>query len=92
MTVEEKELQLATHLAKVHRGANWFYWIIGLSLVNPALAFANSNTHFLIGLSMSKSIVSLLPTKGLKGAFSAVARSQAISSKTAMKLTSINER
>lgn len=53
MTQQEREMGLATALEPIHRSANWFYWIIGLSLVNLALAVAESDSHFLIGLAMS---------------------------------------
>ncbi len=34
-------------------GANWFYWIGGLSLVNTAMAHGGSDRHFIIGLSVT---------------------------------------
>lgn len=34
-------------------GANWFYWIAGLSLVNTAIAHSGGDRHFIIGLSVT---------------------------------------
>jgi hypothetical protein len=54
MTEEQREIEMSTALESIHKGANWFYWIVGLSLVNLVLAFAKSDTHFIIGLAMSE--------------------------------------
>ena len=35
--------EIEEHLAGVHRGANWFYWIAGLSLVNSIIAVSGGN-------------------------------------------------
>lgn len=37
-------------------GANWLYWIVGLTLLNMILVRANSNTTFLIGLGLPQVI------------------------------------
>ena len=34
-------------------GANWFFWIAGLSLVNTAMAHGGADRHFIIGLSVT---------------------------------------
>ena len=34
-------------------GANWFYWIAGLSLVNTAIAHSGGDRHFIVGLSVT---------------------------------------
>lgn len=34
-------------------GANWFFWIAGLSLVNTAMAHGGGDRHFIIGLSVT---------------------------------------
>ena len=34
-------------------GANWFYWIAALSLVNTAMAHGGADRHFIIGLSVT---------------------------------------
>jgi hypothetical protein len=35
------------------RGANWFYWVAALSLVNTALMHLGANIHFVVGLGVS---------------------------------------
>jgi hypothetical protein len=34
-------------------GANWFFWIAGLSLVNTAMAHGGGDRHFIIGLAIT---------------------------------------
>lgn len=34
-------------------GANWFFWIAGLSLVNAALSLGGSQTRFIVGLGIT---------------------------------------
>lgn len=34
-------------------GANWFFWIAGLSLVNSVILLSGSDTHFVIGLGVT---------------------------------------
>ncbi|MBC7820905.1 MAG: hypothetical protein IAG10_28815 [Planctomycetaceae bacterium] len=34
-------------------GANWFFWIAALSLVNTAMAHGGADRHFIIGLSIT---------------------------------------
>lgn len=36
------------------RGANWFYWIAGLSVVNSLIVLNGSNTHFVVGLGITE--------------------------------------
>jgi hypothetical protein len=52
--------------AQSRRGALWFYWIAGLSLVNSVVAFAGLNWRFIIGLGMSQ-IVDTLATRSGRG-------------------------
>lgn len=40
--------------AHARRGANWFYWIAGLSMVNSIAFLAGANFHFLAGLGVSE--------------------------------------
>ena len=35
------------------RGANWFFWVGGLSLVNSAIILSGGNTFFVIGLGVT---------------------------------------
>ena len=46
----------------VHSGANWFYWIAGLSLLNSILFFAHSQWGFFVGLG-STDIINWLMSK-----------------------------
>lgn len=34
-------------------GANWFYWIAGLSLVNTAMTHGGADRHFIVGLGVT---------------------------------------
>lgn len=34
-------------------GANWYFWVAGLSLVNSAIMLSGGNTHFVIGLGIT---------------------------------------
>ena len=43
---------LAAEVA-VKRGANWFYWIAGLSLVNTIGTITGGNFHFFLGLGIT---------------------------------------
>src|SRR3984893_6968137 len=52
--------------AQSRRGALWFYWIAGLSLVNSVVAFAGLNWRFIIGFGMSQ-IVDTLATRSDRG-------------------------
>ena len=36
------------------RGAKWFYWIAGLSVVNSLIMLNGSNTHFVVGLGVTE--------------------------------------
>ena len=42
--------------AQVKSGANWFYWIAGLSLVNSISAFTGSDWRFILGLGVTQII------------------------------------
>ncbi len=37
-------------------GANWFFWIAGLSVINSLAFLSGSNWHFIIGLSITQFI------------------------------------
>ena len=60
-STEQQQLE-----AQSRRGAFWFYWIAGLSLVNSALAFAGQDWRFIIGLGMSQ-IIDTLATRAGRG-------------------------
>jgi hypothetical protein len=44
---------------RAKRGANWFYWIAGLSVVNSVLFTAGANVHFLAGLGITEIVDAL---------------------------------
>jgi len=41
-------------MAAVRRGAHWFYWIAGLSVVNTIAALSGGNFHFVLGLGITE--------------------------------------
>jgi len=41
-------------IVRAKRGANWFYWIAGLSVVNTVIFVAGGNVHFLAGLGITE--------------------------------------
>jgi hypothetical protein len=45
-------------------GANWFYWIAGLSIINTALVMTESNVNFIIGLGITQVIDALMKQIG----------------------------
>jgi CubicO group peptidase (beta-lactamase class C family) len=45
--------EIAKSNAEIGSGANWFYWIAGLSLVNSVLTHGGSDTSFVIGLGFT---------------------------------------
>jgi hypothetical protein len=47
----QKEEFLAAQQLKA--GANWFYWIAGLSVVNSAVALAGGQFYFVVGLGLN---------------------------------------
>ena len=51
----EKEPDPVT-LAQLKNGANWFYWIAGLSLVNSAIFAFGGHVSFIAGLAYTQII------------------------------------
>jgi hypothetical protein len=57
--------------AGIRRGANWFYWIAILSVVNSVIGLGGSNARFIVGLGMTdmagaaRSIVSAIAVGGV---------------------------
>ncbi len=45
--------------ADIHKGAAWFYWIAGLSLVNTLLFIFGANINFLLGLGATQLITAI---------------------------------
>ena len=48
------ELEMAGLAAKVNAGANWFFWIAGMSLVNSLVAAFEGQWSFIIGLGITQ--------------------------------------
>jgi len=57
-----EQLQLP---ATLKRGANWFYWIAGLSLINTVIALSGGSVRFVFGLGITMAIDSA--AKGMGG-------------------------
>jgi hypothetical protein len=54
---ENNEIKKTLELEqRAKSGANWFYWIAGLSMVNSIILMAGSNINFCIGLGMTQLI------------------------------------
>ncbi len=51
----------------VRRGANWFYWIAGLSVVNSVMAMSGSNGRFIVGLGMTEIVDEIARDLGKTG-------------------------
>ena len=56
--------ELAELDKRLKSGGSWFYWIAGLSLVNSIVAFSGSGYGFIVGLSITQVIDSLLQSAG----------------------------
>lgn len=52
---------------RMKSGANWFYWIAGLSAVNSAIVLGGSNWHFLAGLGITDIIAYIAQKAGSTG-------------------------
>lgn len=50
---QQPSVQSVVAMAGAKRGANWFYWIAGLSLVNTAVAISGGKFHFVLGLGVT---------------------------------------
>jgi len=51
---QQPSMQSMVAMAGAKRGANWFYWIAGLSLVNTAVALSGGQFHFVLGLGITE--------------------------------------
>jgi len=47
-------LQKQAMARRIQSGANWFFWIAGLSLVNSVIALAGGGTRFVLGLGITQ--------------------------------------
>jgi hypothetical protein len=57
--------------ARIKRGANWFYWIAGLSVINSVAFAAGAGFHFLAGLGVTEVVDALIEAVIRDGASSA---------------------
>ena len=55
-------------LAQVRSGANWFYWIAGLSLINSAIFLFGGEISFILGLAVTQVIDGLVGAAIAEGA------------------------
>ncbi|MCU0242226.1 MAG: hypothetical protein MUF51_07365 [Vicinamibacteria bacterium] len=57
-----------------HNGANWFYWIAGLSIVNTVIQMLGSDWSFIVGLGITQLVdgIAREAGKGVTGGTSAV--------------------
>jgi len=53
--------------AAVRRGANWFFWITGLSALNTVLQISGSSLHFIMGLGITQLIDQIGAESGGRG-------------------------
>lgn len=49
-----QDAELQKQLQEFHNGANWFYWIAGLSVVNSLLIFFGTGWAFIFGLGITQ--------------------------------------
>lgn len=61
-----------TLLATVKSGANWFYWIAGLSLVNSAIYAFGGDISFILGLAVTQLVEGFSDAMIAEGAPSAM--------------------
>jgi hypothetical protein len=59
-------------LAQLKGGANWFYWVAGLSLVNSIIFAFGGNVSFILGLAVTQVVDGLVDVAIASGAPSAV--------------------
>jgi len=68
----QQQLALAQVHARIKSGANWFYWIAGLSLINTIAAMSGSTWRFVIGLGITQVADAVAPGLGSAGAIAAI--------------------
>ena len=67
ITIGEYEL-----LNQTKSGANWFYWIAGLSLINSLIFFFGGNWSFFAGLGVTQLLDAIVDQISRNGDFSAI--------------------
>lgn len=50
----EGNAETAALLSRLNSGANWFYWIAALSVVNSVIIFAGGQVNFVVGLGITQ--------------------------------------
>lgn len=53
--------------SRLRSGANWFFWIAGLSVVNSVILVAGGSWNFIIGLGTTQLAVALTGEAGIAG-------------------------
>ena len=51
MSTDIREFDLEGFKQQIGSGANWFYWIAGLSFINLLIMLGDGNIHFIVGSS-----------------------------------------
>ena len=67
LSSEPEEVSPET-LAQLKSGANWFYWIAGLSLINSAIFVFGGNVNFIAGLAFTQIIDAIFDASVSQGA------------------------
>ncbi len=50
----QQQLELVNHQNKMKSGANWFYWIAALSLINTIISISGGRFSFIFGLGLTQ--------------------------------------
>lgn len=53
---QQIDLQKLVLARRLQAGANWFYWITGLSIVNSVMTLTGANWRFIVGLGVTQVI------------------------------------
>ncbi len=73
ITEQQKALILQLLQKRTQSGANWFFWIAGLSLINTFAAAMGSNMRFIVGLGITQIVDALVAQAGKPGSPAALA-------------------
>lgn len=63
----QTKYMLAVAKGNIKRGASWFDWIAGLSVVNAVIAMAQGGIHFVVGLGITQVVTALTARGGTVG-------------------------
>jgi hypothetical protein len=67
ITAEQKALIVQLLQKRTRSGANWFFWIAGLSLINTFAAAMGSSMRFIVGLGITQIVDALVAQAGNPG-------------------------